>query len=192
MTIAKQDEKGTVRELVQAGGGTLAGQIEVAELAALGRDVLRETGARTPDEAVQRVAAGQVALGEVGQLRAAARAREVEDEQQARRALLSAAVHDGTLSRAQAFDVTEAMGQDGKLREVLVPKAAWSSGTIEHLKATLAALGAGAAPPRARAAPKTDEVDMAARAAAAGLTVEQYRRSMENVARGMVRGNEEI
>lgn len=134
---ANPDAPPAARAVARLGGANTAAQLEVAKLAALGRDVMARTGAKSTGAALLKLEAGLVALAEVGPLRAAETKRAAADEDRARRDILAAAVTSGALTRAQAFDVTEANGQ-----EVLAPKVAWRAGSLDDLRAQIGALGA--------------------------------------------------
>lgn len=163
------------RDLAQAAGGSVAAQIEVADLASLGRDVLEQTGASSADAARLKVTAALSALAELGPLRAAEAARAAADERNVRVARLQRAVTEQHLPRSWFFDV----GEDAEGREKLTPKAAWMIGTLGDLDAQLRSMGTGAAPKRE--IPGTEEALLAERAKAAGMSADEYRASEARV-----------
>jgi ClpP class serine protease len=187
------DQKAELRALAGLPADASDDQIEAALPAAraavaLGRDVLRETDAKSADQALLKVVAGGVALGEVEQLRAAECERAKIEEQRSRTDRLARAMQSGALTRAQAFEVTEEIGADGKPREKLTPRAAWMRGSLADLDEQLAALGAGGAPPRPRVEPAAEgEAGLAERARRSGMTLEERRIAEQNVDRGAAR-----
>ena len=172
---------GAARALAALGGTSAAGQLEIAQLAALGRDVLTRTGAASSGEALLKLETAMTALAEVGKLRAKERTTAAAANITARVDRLKAAVHAG-MPRAQAFNI------DPKTDRPTTPKAAWMGGTLEQLDAQLNELGwkAGAtADSRStlHVAAADGEAGLVERARASGMSVEDRRAAEQNVAR---------
>ncbi len=169
---------------------TAAAHLEVAQYAALGRDVLARTGAKNVDAAMLTIEAALSALGEQAKFKLTQRKAAATADVTARRAVLEDAVaQDVIKGRAKAFHIDA----DGKLG---VPLAAWSRGTVAELTETLVTLGyKPGGPPAAHStlivasADGGDEAGLAARAAAAGVDIETRRAAEQNLARSAAKEN---
>lgn len=170
--------------IARVAGGSAQAQAEVtAQLAAM-RRMMSAGGAKSLAALELQHTAGLTALARLGEVergekkRAAdAAAKAMAAAETAKVSRLAAAVHAG-MPKAQAFNV----GADGKD----TPKAAWMAVDLKTLDAQLVELGYPADAPPARstlihALPVDDETGIAARAAAAGLSVEEYKAARKRV-----------
>ncbi len=170
----------TPAALAAAGGPSIAGQLEIATLAQLGRDVLRETGETSADRALLRVTAGMVAMTKIAKVEGDEKARAAAEDVRARRDRLAAAMVRGAVTRAQAF----ANPEEADVSK-LTPRASWMRGTLADLDERLNDLGPGGTAPRAKIrAGGDDEAGLAERARRSGMTIEQRRAAEQNVDRG--------
>lgn len=159
---------------------TAASAIEVADMAALGREVMKRSGAKNMDAALLAVEAAFTARDEIGKLRAAEATRAKAEDLRGRMERLGAAVHGG-MDRARAFVIDE-KGNPEK------PLPVWMRGSLSDLDETLATMGFAAGKPVTTsslviASPDDGgEAGLAARAAAAGVDIETRRAAEKNVA----------
>jgi hypothetical protein len=123
---------------------TAASHLEVARMAALGRAVLARLKVPTPEAAMARVEAGEIALAELPGLRQQAKVNASFSRAAELKQIALEFVKRGDIGRAVAFDIGEVNGT-----ETLALKAVWAKLTPATLRETFTALagtGAGAAP----------------------------------------------
>lgn len=195
--------------IARAGGTSIAGQIEVTQLAALGRWVLDQTKATNAERAKGRVLAALQAADKLPGVSAELAKVKGAQESGTREKLVADAVAAGKLTPGQAYEWAErrddkgalVLGADQKperiraLRAFLRAPYKGADGrahgqSLEQLEAYLAdlpALGAHLAEEKRADVERAADADLEARAAAAGMSVDDYRTSLANVERGMTK-----